>query len=78
MALSLAHALGLEPSIPLIHISLNQQNPFEMEGPVVKTPLGGLQGSIIKTDRGETIYTFLGIPYAKPPVGDLRFKVSKL
>lgn len=48
-----------------------------MDGPVVKTPLGDLQGTVIKTDRGEKIYSFLGVPYAKPPVDDLRFKVRK-
>lgn len=44
--------------------------------PMVITPLGNLQGSSMKTKSGKLIYAFRGIPYAKPPVGELRFKVS--
>ncbi|XP_013167377.1 PREDICTED: juvenile hormone esterase-like [Papilio xuthus] len=35
---------------------------------------GILKGGEVKTDSGFEYYEFLGIPYAKPPVGDLRFK----
>lgn len=38
---------------------------------------GELRGKICKDYNGRTFYSFQGIPYAKPPVGDLRFKVSK-
>lgn len=37
---------------------------------------GVLRGAKVKTDSGFEYYEFLGIPYAKPPVGDLRFKVG--
>lgn len=37
---------------------------------------GRLRGGKSKTDGGFEYYEFLGIPYAKPPVGNLRFKVS--
>lgn len=39
--------------------------------------LGTLVGSTAKSFfKGETIYQFLGIRYAKPPSGNLRFKVK--
>lgn len=43
--------------------------------PVVKTPLGALSGYFMKTRDGRQISAFTSIPFAAPPVGDLRFKV---
>lgn len=45
--------------------------------PVVKCPQGRLSGKVFKTREGRGIFGFLGIPYALPPVRELRFKVSK-
>lgn len=36
---------------------------------------GKLKGGEDKTPNGYCYYEFLEIPYAKPPVGNLRFKV---
>ena len=38
---------------------------------------GTLEGSIMKTRKGLDIFAFRGIPYALPPLGELRFEVSK-
>ncbi|CAG2063627.1 unnamed protein product, partial [Timema podura] len=35
---------------------------------------GELQGKKVSSKAGGEFYSFLGIPYAKPPVGPLRFK----
>ena len=43
-------------------------------GPVVVTAMGAVEGSLMKTVEGTTIYAYRGVPYAKPPVGKLRFK----
>lgn len=36
---------------------------------------GILNGKEVETRSGRKVFGFLGIPYAAPPVGDLRFKV---
>ncbi|XP_049853099.1 esterase FE4-like isoform X2 [Schistocerca gregaria] len=40
----------------------------------VKTSEGILRGKSAKTSSGIMYYSFQGIPYAKPPIGPLRFK----
>lgn len=37
---------------------------------------GSLKGKVQQSRNGSKYYTFLSIPYAKPPVGELRFKVK--
>jgi len=37
---------------------------------------GKLVGTIEKNIHGNKYFSFRGIPYAKPPLGDLRFKVD--
>lgn len=37
---------------------------------------GVLNGQEMEDFQGGTFYSFQSIPYAKPPIGDLRFKVS--
>lgn len=51
---------------------------FGERQPAVKTPLGQIVGYHMKTRGGRNIAAFTGIPYAVPPLGDLRFKVTKL
>lgn len=46
------------------------------ETATVSVTQGGLKGRKVLTKSGLQYYSFQGIPYAKPPVGDLRFKVS--
>ena len=36
---------------------------------------GKIQGERVDYEFGQYYYAFKGIPYAKPPVKDLRFKV---
>jgi hypothetical protein len=46
--------------------------------PVVRVQQGLLRGKLLTSVRSKNKYVgFLGIPYAKPPVGDLRFKVMR-
>ena len=45
-------------------------------GPIVATDYGKIEGLALQTTLGFKADVFLGIPYAKPPIGDLRFEVS--
>lgn len=49
-----------------------------MDSPIVEITDGRLRGLAWENLDGEKFCAFLGIPYAKPPVGDLRFKVRSL
>jgi para-nitrobenzyl esterase len=48
------------------------QAPTGAAGPVVKTPLGAVQGLLLNGVR-----VFRGVPFAQPPVGDLRFRAPR-
>jgi hypothetical protein len=43
--------------------------------PVVTTKTGQVHGIVSVSRGGRKFYEFLGIPYALPPVGELRFEV---
>lgn len=45
--------------------------------PIVRIGHGVLQGIWKISNRGRTYGSFEGIPYARPPVGKYRFRVSK-
>ena len=45
--------------------------------PIVNIPnLGQLRGTQTRTAFGRKFYAFRGVPYAQPPVGELRFRVN--
>lgn len=46
------------------------------DGDVVQLNHGRVMGTTLKSRNGRGFKAFFGIPYAKPPVGDLRFKVK--
>jgi len=43
---------------------------------IVDTSNGRIRGSSSTSRSGKTYYQYLGIPYAIPPVGKLRFEVT--
>lgn len=44
--------------------------------PFTEVQQGILRGQFLKTYNNRTFSSFTAIPYAEPPVGDLRFEVS--
>lgn len=42
----------------------------------VTTRFGQVQGLLSRSARGRLVAHYLGIPFAQPPVDDLRFRVS--
>ncbi|XP_050307750.1 esterase B1-like [Anthonomus grandis grandis] len=48
-----------------------------MSDPVVEIEQGKLKGSLGADYHGGKFYKFLGIPYAKAPIGELRFKAPQ-
>lgn len=44
-------------------------------GPLINVHEGQLKGKQFLSRSGRNFFAFQGIPYAKPPVGHLRFKV---
>lgn len=49
-----------------------------IEEPLVTINQGSLKGKVTNTYKGREIYSFTGIPYAKPPLGPLRFEVKHI
>ncbi|XP_072941126.1 esterase B1-like [Epargyreus clarus] len=45
-----------------------------VENPIVTVKEGQLKGALATLVNGDQYYGFKGIPYAQPPVGDLRFR----
>ena len=46
-----------------------------LDDPIVKTNYGKIRGQWLRSRENRSIASFIGIPYAEPPVSDLRFKV---
>lgn len=58
-------------------IAAIQSAPTVGDGPIVQTTTGPVQGQVWTTPEGRDFNAFLGIPFGKAPVGELRFKASK-
>ncbi|KAL2093730.1 hypothetical protein ACEWY4_011042 [Coilia grayii] len=52
---------------------LHLSSPAAHNGPLIHTKLGALRGDYVRV-RGKTtvVHAYLGVPFAKPPVGNLR------
>lgn len=62
-------------SLLLLSILASKIATQDEHGPIIETPQGAIQGAWKLTISGRKVQAFMGVPYAKPPVGPLRFKV---
>ncbi|XP_057659861.1 venom carboxylesterase-6-like [Diorhabda carinulata] len=60
--------------LQLIFIFIRISTCTEYTPTYVKLPLGTIEGYVGKTVKGREYNAFEGVPYAAPPVGDLRFQ----
>lgn len=44
---------------------------------ILDTKQGRIKGEILQSRGGRPFYAFYNVPYAQPPVGELRFEVSE-
>ncbi|KAL3282793.1 hypothetical protein HHI36_005959 [Cryptolaemus montrouzieri] len=52
-------------------------NPYPPSEPIVHTHYGYIRGTTCQSRDGRPFDAYLGIPFAQPPVGELRFKAPK-
>ena len=69
LLISVALSAGNEDAAPEIS-GVNEEVSLE-----IQTSSGTIVGMKEESTKGNTFYSYYSIPFAKPPVGDLRFKV---
>ena len=47
---------------------------YDENVPLIETPLGKISGTMLKTRLERNIFAYRSIPYAKPPIKELRFQ----
>ena len=62
-----------KPSFLLVIVSLLGETFATDETPIVELVNGAIRGKLESLPQGKSAHQFLGIPYAEPPVGELRF-----
>lgn len=62
-------------SLQLICVLVSATILISDNSPVISTNLGDIRGSVLNSRLGREFFAFRGVPYAEPPIDDLRFKV---
>lgn len=57
--------------------SPKKNSKCHFKNPVVPTKYGNVLGSVELSRKGKAFHSFRGIPYAKAPIGNLRFKINQ-
>ena len=77
--MSAFHVLCITVTYAVLFVSKSSQAELDekQDSPVVQTKSGAVVGRIETLPHGKSVHEYLGIPYAEPPVGDLRFTAPK-
>ncbi len=70
-----SNGLNLKKSSPSYELSAKEVSPAT-HNTEIETRLGRLKGYIRRSRKGRNYVSFYKVPYAKPPIGELRFKVN--
>ena len=65
-------------TLPSLLFSKIQDIQSENPAYLVKTQNGILEGTVLQCANNKSVVAFLGLPYAQPPVGSLRFQPPKV
>jgi hypothetical protein len=68
----------MSSSLSTWYIIISSLGIYHSSSPVVETKLGSVQGIVSASRDGREFYEYRNIPFAKPPVEELRFEVSIL
>ena len=60
--------------LPLLVIALSARTSAK----IVNTVYGAVDGNTVTLDDGTIINSWYGIPFAAPPIGNLRFEVTSI
>lgn len=63
---------------PENNLVLKQENPVPADHVDITIPQGRLRGYVRNSREGREYAAFYKVPYAKPPLGKLRFKVTEI
>lgn len=64
--------------MPLTYTALSKLAEDHYTSPVCSDHMGCVRGRLMRGYNIPLFEAFMGIPYALPPVGELRFSVSKM
>uniref|UniRef100_A0A7E4VHJ8 COesterase domain-containing protein n=1 Tax=Panagrellus redivivus TaxID=6233 RepID=A0A7E4VHJ8_PANRE len=59
---------------PIVLFAINAIASATGKGPIAQTNYGAIEGTAETLSDGSTVNVFLGIPFAQPPVGELRLE----
>ena len=62
-----------QTTLPLLALVVLVTSTSSSTVPTIQAPWGSVQGVVVAGDEGREMHGYLAIPYALPPVGDLRF-----
>jgi hypothetical protein len=60
----------------ILAITYNFYFTRKVYSPTIKIESGELTGIVSESRNGRNYFSYFAIPYAQPPVGELRFEVS--